>query len=420
MSGFTDIRLSGWVAHMPPALRPYILLARLDRPIGVWLLFLPGLWAICLGARGVWQGLWLALLFALGAVVMRGAGCVVNDLWDRDLDAKVERTRGRPLASGAVSVTQALLFLALLCLTGLAILLLLDRAAEILGVASLLLVALYPAAKRVTWWPQVMLGQRWTVRTRQGDVTAYTGPRAPHLLSDEDRKKQVEPKDMVLDIGARDEKEALAMGVRPGDPAAPYGAFVDLGNGRLLGKALDDRAGCAMVIEVLRRLAESDHPNTVYGVGTTQEEAGLVGAQTSAFAVAPHVAIVAEISVADDVPGKTQDGSYTELGKGVALCIRDSGLIPNRRLREFVAQVADEAGIPVQYVTMERGTTDGTRIQMHGEGVPTLYIGPPARYIHSHASIMDAADFDGAVKLLVEVIRRLDRKTVDSFTQYEP
>jgi len=270
------------------------------------------------------------------------------------------------------------------------------------------------------WWPQVMLGQRWTVRTRQGDVTAYTGPRAPHLLSDEDRKKQVEPKDMVLDIGARDEKEALAMGVRPGDPAAPYGAFVDLGNGRLLGKALDDRAGCAMVIEVLRRLAESDHPNTVYGVGTTQEEAGLVGAQTSAFAVAPHVAIVAEISVADDVPGKTQDGSYTELGKGVALCIRDSGLIPNRRLREFVAQVADEAGIPVQYVTMERGTTDGTRIQMHGEGVPTLYIGPPARYIHSHASIMDAADFDGAVKLLVEVIRRLDRKTVDSFTQYEP
>ena len=158
MSGFTDIRLSGWVAHVPPALRPYILLARLDRPIGVWLLFLPGLWAICLGARGVWQGLWLALLFALGAVVMRGAGCVVNDLWDRDLDAKVERTRGRPLASGAVSVTQALLFLALLCLIGLAILLLLDRTAELLGVASLLLVALYPAAKRVTWWPQVMLG----------------------------------------------------------------------------------------------------------------------------------------------------------------------------------------------------------------------------------------------------------------------
>ncbi len=158
MSGFTDIRLTGWVAHVPPRFVPYVLLARLDRPIGVWLLFLPGLWAICLAAHGVWSGLGLALLFGLGSVVMRGAGCVVNDLWDRKLDAQVERTRGRPLASGAVSVTQAVIFLALLCLTGLVILLLLNRTAQILGVCSLLLVALYPAAKRVTWWPQVVLG----------------------------------------------------------------------------------------------------------------------------------------------------------------------------------------------------------------------------------------------------------------------
>src|SRR5271165_1765735 len=158
MSGFTDIRLSGWVAHVPPRFLPYVLLARLDRPVGVWLLFLPGLWAICLAAHGFWAGLWLAALFAVGSVVMRGAGCVVNDLWDRKMDAQVERTRGRPLASGAVTPLQALMFLALLCLIGLGILLLLNRAAQILGVCSLLLVALYPAAKRVTWWPQVVLG----------------------------------------------------------------------------------------------------------------------------------------------------------------------------------------------------------------------------------------------------------------------
>jgi 4-hydroxybenzoate polyprenyltransferase len=158
MSGFTDIRRTGWVARLPAAAQNYVILARADRPIGIWLLFLPGLWAICLAAPRFWHGLWLAILFALGAAVMRGAGCVVNDLWDRDLDAQVERTRGRPLASGAIKPWQALIFLALLCLVGLGILLLLNRAAQILGVASLALVALYPLAKRVTWWPQLVLG----------------------------------------------------------------------------------------------------------------------------------------------------------------------------------------------------------------------------------------------------------------------
>ncbi len=158
MSGFTDIRRGGWVARLPERYLPYILLARLDRPIGAWLLFLPGLWAICLTAHGFWEGLWLSLLFFIGSVVMRGAGCVVNDLWDRKMDAQVERTRGRPLASGMVTPAQALLFLALLCAVGLVILLLLNNTAKLLGVGSLVLVALYPLAKRVTWWPQAFLG----------------------------------------------------------------------------------------------------------------------------------------------------------------------------------------------------------------------------------------------------------------------
>lgn len=158
MSGFTDIKHTGWVAKLPPSCLPYILLARMDRPIGSWLLFLPGLWAICLTAHGVGQGLWLSFLFGLGAVTMRGAGCVVNDLWDRKMDALVERTRGRPLACGMVKPYQALLFLAVLCVIGLIVLLLLNNLAKILGVASLLLLVLYPLAKRVTWWPQAVLG----------------------------------------------------------------------------------------------------------------------------------------------------------------------------------------------------------------------------------------------------------------------
>ncbi len=158
MSRFTDIKHGGWVARLPGHYLPYILLARLDRPIGAWLLFLPGFWAICLTAPDFWRGLWLSILFAIGAVVMRGAGCVVNDLWDRKMDAHVERTRGRPLASGMVTPLQALLFLVLLCSAGLAILLMLNSIARLLGVASLVLVALYPLAKRITWWPQAFLG----------------------------------------------------------------------------------------------------------------------------------------------------------------------------------------------------------------------------------------------------------------------
>jgi 4-hydroxybenzoate polyprenyltransferase len=156
--GFTDIRATGWVARLPPRIRPFALLARLDRPIGIWLLFLPGLWSILLAGARPWFSVYLIVLFAIGAVAMRAAGCVVNDLWDRKLDRLVARTAARPLASGAISVPQALVFLIGLLATGLIILLQLDRTAQILGLISLVLVALYPAAKRITFWPQMMLG----------------------------------------------------------------------------------------------------------------------------------------------------------------------------------------------------------------------------------------------------------------------
>ncbi len=158
MSAHTDIRSEGWISRLPSRWRPYALLARLDRPIGVWLLFLPGAWGILLAGPGWRRGVWLLVLFALGSVVMRAAGCVVNDLWDRDIDRKVARTSGRPLASGALRARHALVFLGLLLAVGLVILLQLPPLARALGAGSLLLVALYPAAKRITWWPQLMMG----------------------------------------------------------------------------------------------------------------------------------------------------------------------------------------------------------------------------------------------------------------------
>ena len=158
MSAHTDIVAASWVARLPESWRAYALLARLDRPIGVWLLFLPSLWGILLARPAPGAAVRLIALFAAGSVVMRAAGCVVNDLWDRDIDRLVARTAGRPLASGALRPRQALVFLGLLLSAGLAILLQLGPLARALGAGSLILVALYPLAKRVTWWPQLVMG----------------------------------------------------------------------------------------------------------------------------------------------------------------------------------------------------------------------------------------------------------------------
>ena len=178
MSGHTDIRTGGLLARLPEAWRPYALLMRLDRPIGSWLLYLPGAWAFALAAPDWATGLWLVLLFGIGAVVMRGAGCVMNDLWDRDLDAKVTRTAGRPIASGAIRARHALLFLVALLVVGLVILLQLPAVAIWLGVLSLVPIALYPLAKRVTDWPQAVLGVVFSYAAPMGWAAA-TGALEP-------------------------------------------------------------------------------------------------------------------------------------------------------------------------------------------------------------------------------------------------
>ena len=154
----SDINQRGWWRHLPPSTHPYLLVARIDRPIGWWLLLLPGWWVIPPASHDTGAMLWLMGLFLVGAVSMRAAGCVVNDLWDRRLDRKVARTATRPLAAGTISIFQALVFLAMLCGVGLAVLLQLPLAAVGAGIAALPLVVLYPLAKRVTWWPQAVLG----------------------------------------------------------------------------------------------------------------------------------------------------------------------------------------------------------------------------------------------------------------------
>jgi 4-hydroxybenzoate polyprenyltransferase len=160
MSSATDIQAGDWIDRLvPEPIRPYLRLARIDRPIGTWLLLFPGWWSLALAAApGDLPDGYVMVLFAIGALVMRGAGCTVNDIVDRDIDAKVARTATRPLASGRLSLTQALVFLALQLGVGFVILLQLSPLAIKLGVLSLLLVVAYPFMKRITWWPQAFLG----------------------------------------------------------------------------------------------------------------------------------------------------------------------------------------------------------------------------------------------------------------------
>jgi len=159
-TGFTDIDNQHWsLRYLPPWMRPYGRLARWDRPIGIWLLLFPCWWSVAIAAAPHWDNMigWMAL-FAVGALAMRGAGCTWNDIVDRKVDARVERTRGRPLPSGEVKLHQALIWMALQSLVGVAILFKFNKFAGGVALASLLLVAIYPTMKRLTSWPQVVLG----------------------------------------------------------------------------------------------------------------------------------------------------------------------------------------------------------------------------------------------------------------------
>jgi 4-hydroxybenzoate polyprenyltransferase len=183
-TGFTDIDRQHWsLRYLPPWVRPYGRLARWDRPIGIWLLMLPCWWSLALGAAPDWGRLagWMAL-FALGALAMRGAGCTWNDIVDRDLDARVERTRSRPIPSGQVGVRGAAAFLVLQALLGLAVLLQFNRFTILVGIASLAVVAIYPFMKRVTYWPQIVLGLAFSWGALMGWPATFGRLDPPALL----------------------------------------------------------------------------------------------------------------------------------------------------------------------------------------------------------------------------------------------
>ncbi|WP_418311735.1 M42 family metallopeptidase, partial [Phascolarctobacterium faecium] len=247
------------------------------------------------------------------------------------------------------------------------------------------------------WWEQVMLSQRVTVHGSKGDLVGVIGSKPPHILTPEERTKVVAKRDMYIDIGAADEDMARNLGVFEGCPVTPYAEFAVMGDGKtLLGKAWDNRIGCAVMADVMENIG-TKHPNTVYGVATVQEEVGLRGAQTSVNLLSPDVAFVIDTCVSGGTPGVSDDVAPAKLGKGIAITIFDAGMIPNTALRDFAKEVAEELKLPTQISISEGGATDGGRIHLHDAGVLTLTFSIPTRYIHSHQSIIHMDDYQGAV-----------------------
>ncbi len=264
------------------------------------------------------------------------------------------------------------------------------------------------------WWEQVMLAQRVVVKTSAGNVPGLIGSKPPHILKSEERNKVTQKDQMFIDIGASSKEDAEGMGVMPGDPIVPVSPFIQMKNPKyLVGKAWDNRIGCAIFMEAIKELAGVEHPNTVYGVGTVQEEVGLRGATTSVAAVEPDIGFALEVDIAGDTPGIQEFEAQSKLGKGPSILLYDSSMVPHRKLRDFVVNTAREANIPIQFNSMSGGGTDAGRIHLHKTGVPSLVICVPARYIHSHAGIIHKDDFDAAVSLMVELVKRFDAKAVE-------
>lgn len=263
------------------------------------------------------------------------------------------------------------------------------------------------------WWSQVMLAQRVTIMGSDGDVTGVIGSKPPHILSAEARKKPVEIKDMFIDIGASSKTEAEEFGVKPGNSVVPYFEFTQLKNEKmLLAKAWDNRIGCAIAIDVLKQLKGEAHPNVVYGVGTIQEEVGLRGARTSAHAIQPDIGFGVDVGIAGDTPGITDQEADSKLGKGPQIILYDASMVSHKGVRDLVVKTAEDNAIPFQYASIAGGGTDSGSIHLTANGVPSLSITIATRYIHSHAAILHRDDFENAVKLIVETIKKLDAETV--------
>ena len=285
------------------------------------------------------------------------------------------------------------------------------------------------------WWDQTLLSQRVKIRTMDNNlIPGIIAAKPPHVIEPEERNKVVVKSKMFIDVGCTNKDEVKDLGIRIGDPIMPDATFEIWERPRIkkkddaeeketvtlaVGKAFDDRMGSVIIAEIVKKLKEENisHPNVVYGASTVQEEVGLRGARTSAQMIKPDIGIALEVDIAGDVPGIDSTKAPTKMGKGPSILTYDGSMIPNPRFRDFVIKTAEDLDIPHQLSLVPGGGTDAGVIHITDMGCPSIVIGIPTRHIHAHNGIIDLVDIENAIILIIELVKRLNKETVESFTK---
>ncbi|WP_054861384.1 M20/M25/M40 family metallo-hydrolase [Gracilibacillus sp. JCM 18860] len=267
------------------------------------------------------------------------------------------------------------------------------------------------------WWSQVLLSQRVEIMTEHDKVVGVVGSIPPHLLTAEERKKPMEQKNMLIDVGADDKEDAKKMGIKPGQSIIPVSSFTPpmANRKKILAKAWDNRYGCGLAIELLKELKGESLPNQLYSGATVQEEVGLRGAKVAANMIEPDIFYALDASPANDMSGDKKE--FGQLGKGALLRIFDRSMITHKGIREFVLDTAESHNIPYQYF-VSQGGTDAGAVHLSNQGVPSAVIGICSRYIHTHASIIHVDDYQAAKELLVHLVKTTNQNTVDQIRKY--
>ncbi|QTN94754.1 M42 family metallopeptidase [Bacillus sp. LJBV19] len=265
------------------------------------------------------------------------------------------------------------------------------------------------------WWSQVLLAQRVEVQTDNGPIIGVISSIPPHILTDAQRAKPMEIKNMMIDIGADDREDAVKMGIRLGQQVVPVCPFTPMANEKkILSKAWDNRYGCGLSIELLKELHGKDLPNNLYAGATVQEEVGLRGAQTAANMIQPDLFFALDASPANDMSGDKE--LFGRLGEGVLLRILDRTTVMHRGMREFVLDMAETHNIPYQYFA-SGGGTDAGRVHISNSGVPSAVIGVCSRYIHTNAAIIHVDDYAAAKEMLIKLVMASDKQTVETIRE---
>ena len=262
------------------------------------------------------------------------------------------------------------------------------------------------------WDPQVLVGQRVTVLGRQGDVPGVVGKKPIHLLKDEERKKAAETENLWVDVGAESRDEVTELGVRVGDPLVVSAGMVRLAGDRIASRAIDNRIGAYVVLETLRLLADDPPEASVVAVATAMEEIGRLGggAATSAFALAPDVALVVDVTFSTDVPDVEKKGHGDHRVGGGPVLSRGSAAHPV--VFERLVEVAEHEEIEHTIQAAPSSTrTDADGIHISRRGVPTGLVSVPNRYMHSPNEVVSVGDLERAARLLAAFIRGLDADT---------